>query len=122
MNVLRYLFDTFRDIGDDFNNAEIDADASWRASGNFKTRRRGSSGLWAVIWPQLIGAVLGLAVARMFQAGAFGYLIFAVLFAIIGGTYKSVNLDGIAIKHALVRNIIISVVFALFIGIAIILN
>lgn len=118
MNILKYLLGIFDDIGDDFRAAESDADVTWKETGGIGRRNRGGSGLWAIIWPQLVGAVLGLAIARIFEPGAGGYLACAVLFGIIGGTYKSVSFDRIALRHALVRNILIAVLLAVFLWIA----
>lgn len=121
MNIFNYILDVFSDIGTDFEAAEHDADVTWEESGSFRQRRRGGAGLWAIIWPQLVGAVLGLSVARVFKPGAVGYLVCAVLFGVIVGTYKSVSFDKIALKHALIRNVIIMVTFATLIGLCILL-
>lgn len=69
--------------------------------------RRSSAGLWAVLLPNIVGFVLGLAVTRLLGFNGIAYIIIGAVFAFAVGTFKSVEFDKISLKPALVRNAII---------------
>lgn len=73
--------------------------------------------------PHLIGIFIGLAVARLFSAGAVGYVIFAVIFAFLTGTYKSHEFDKISWKYAIIKNaLLMSICLAILVIWLIIFN
>lgn len=70
----------------------------------------------------ILGIVLGLAFARLFNSGTFGYIFFGIVFSFLTGLWKSYEFDNIALKYAVAKNAIISgimiffiIVFAVFI-------
>ena len=75
-----------------------------------------------IMFPNIIGIVFGLAFARLFNSGTFGYIFFGIVFSFLTGLWKSYEFDNIALKYAVVKNAIISgimiffiIVFAVFI-------
>lgn len=69
----------------------------------------------------ILGIVLGLAFARLFNSGAFGYIFLGTAFSFLTGVWKSYEFDNIRLKNAIVKNAIITIFLFLFIFIGIIL-
>lgn len=66
--------------------------------------------LFKVIFPQIAGFVIGCAVARLFNTGFIGYIIFGVIFAFLVGVHKSTYNDKISLKYAIIKNIVLMLV------------
>ncbi len=90
--------------------------------GNESTRGYGrlGRGLGTVILfiPHLLGALVGCAVARMFQTDGNGYIYFGILFAYLGGVVKSTLMDRLSLIEGLIKNFIIMAGFGILILIA----
>ncbi|MBQ8961771.1 MAG: hypothetical protein IJ071_11260 [Ruminococcus sp.] len=116
------IIEIIKDIFDDVDATDQRYEDSLKDSGRYVPsyrRRRGSPGIWLLFLPQILGFVLGLAIAKMIGGG---YLVFGVLAAFGVGTYKSVSFDKITLKYALLRNAIILVMITLFFGAVILLS
>lgn len=111
--ILNYIKKTLLDIEDDYNNVAGDAYDEWEESGYRGGDPSLYAGTWKVIWPQLLGFVVGLAVARLFKLDTGGYFVFGLIFAVVIGTYKSCSFDRIDIKHAFARNLMILAMIAI---------
>ena len=87
--------------------------------GNESTRGFGrwGRGLGTVMLliPHLLGALVGCAVARMFQVDSGGYLYFGILFAYLGGVVKSTLMDRLSLIEGLIKNFIIMAGFGILI-------
>lgn len=114
------IIDIIKDVFGDADTADKNYEEYLKDTGQYIPkygRRRGGIGGFAVLVPQLIGWVVGFAFARLFSSGTAGYIIFGLLGALAIGTFKSVEYDKIGLKYAIVRNIIIAVIFLVIIGI-----
>jgi len=98
--------DIFKDIVDDYN---INEQRNTGADG-WGRRNRGI-GFYAMLIPQIIGFVGGLAVARLFHLDGSAYIPIGAIFALAFGTYKSVSYDKISLVPAIIRNVIIMLIF-----------
>ena len=90
--------------------------------GNESTRGYGKFGrglgTFILLVPHLLGALVGCAVARMFQTTAYGYLYLGILFAFFGGVVKSTLMDKLSLIEGLIKNFIIMAGFGILIAIA----
>jgi hypothetical protein len=73
-----------------------------------------STGIFGLLFPHFLGAILGCAFARIFTLHFSGYVIFGLVFAVLVGTYKSHESDKITWKHAFIKNSIIIGIFIMF--------
>lgn len=117
MNIIDYIKEIFSDINEDIENINEDQKENGALFGR-RSYRRDASGFYVLLIPQLIGVVIGLAFARLFGMGAAGYFILALLFALAVGTFKSYEFDKIALRPAIIRNVIIMLMFAVLLGFA----
>lgn len=109
--------DIFRDIVDDYNIIE-----SRTAKTDYRGRNRGGAAFWIMLIPQIIGFVGGLAVARLFHLDGSAYIPIGAIFALAFGTYKSVSYDKISLVPAIIRNLIIMLIFCALLLIAFVRN
>lgn len=98
--------DIFKDIVDDYNVIESRTEHI-----DYRGRRRGGAGFWIMLIPQIIGFVGGLAAARLFHLDGSAYIPIGAIFALAFGTYKSVSYDKISLVPAIIRNVIIMLIF-----------
>ncbi len=105
--------DIFKDIVDDYSISEQ------RVEGNdYGYRSRRGVSFWIMLLPQIIGFVCGLAFARLFHLDGSAYIPIGAIFALIIGTYKSVSYDKISLVPAIVRNIILMLIFCAMLWLA----
>ena len=67
---------------------------------------------WVSIFPNLVGAAFGCAVARMFSLDLSYYPVFAIVFAFVIGVAKHCIFDNVRFMTAVVENFIIMLIFA----------
>lgn len=113
------------DIKQEINNYVIDEENDKKSDPAKYIGVKGSPEVRAGIKMSLsniLGIVLGLAFARLFNSGTFGYIFFGTAFSFLMGLWKSYEFDNIALKYAVAKNAIISgimiffiIVFAVFI-------
>lgn len=104
------LKETVKDIFDDMNTAESRHEDFLRDVGDPFPRyraRRSNVGFWAILVPNIIGFVVGLAITRFLGLHGAAYIVIGAICAFAAGTYKSVAFDKIALRFALVRNALI---------------
>lgn len=106
--------DIFKDIADDYNAIESRTEHTT----DYMGRRRGGSAFWIMLIPQILGFIGGLAVARMFHFDGSAYIPIGAIFALLMGTYKSVSYDKIALVPAIIRNIILMLIFCVLLLLA----
>ncbi len=104
------FWEILSDIGSDIERGN----ESTRGYGKFG---RGTGGFILLI-PHFLGALVGCAVARMFQMTADGYLHLGILFAFLGGVIKSTLMDRLSMMEGIVKNLIILAGYGLLIAIA----
>ncbi len=68
---------------------------------------------WATIFPNIVGAVFGCAVARMLSLDISYYPAFAVIFAFLIGVAKHCIFDNVRFLTAVLENFIIMAVFGI---------
>ncbi|MDE6101537.1 MAG: hypothetical protein K2F73_00960 [Ruminococcus sp.] len=66
--------------------------------------------LFKVLFPQIAGFIIGCAFARMFNFVFVGYVIMGVIFAFLVGVHKSTYNDKIALKYAVIKNIVLMLI------------
>jgi len=121
MNILEII----KDIFDDIRIADDRNEKARKEAGSFDIGyhdKRSFAGIFSVVYPQLIGFVVGMAFSRLFGIVGAGYLVFGSIGALAIGTYKSVSFDKISLKPAFIRNIIIMVGICLIIALTGIFN
>ena len=97
-------------IKDIFDDVEINTDRQNDFRGFLQESQHTSGrstegfGILPIYIPQLIGAAVGLAIARLFSGGAALYIFLGVICAFAFGTWKSYEYDKIDLKRALIRN------------------
>ena len=69
----------------------------------------------AAFLPLIIGLAIGLAVARLFEFGALGYIICGLIFTYIGGVVKSNGIDGYPLIQSLRMNAILMILIGLIV-------
>lgn len=70
------------------------------------------------LFAYIIGALCGIAFARLLNTDYLGYIIFAFIFTGIGGTVKSHALDEIPLGRAILRNFAVTALLAVVVAIA----
>ena len=121
MRISEIIRDIFTDV--EISNQRYRQDVYDNNPFTFGTERRATSaGFFKLFLPQFIGFIIGLAFTKLIGAGGAAYIIFGGIFALAVGVYKSVSFDKIAIKPAVIRNIIIMMLFCLFCGIALLIT
>ena len=68
---------------------------------------------WATLFPNIVGAIFGCAVARMFSLDISYYPAFAIIFAFIIGVAKHCIFDNVRFVTAVIENFIIMAVFSI---------
>ena len=68
---------------------------------------------WATIFPNIIGAIFGCAVARMFSLDISYYPAFAIIFAFVIGVAKHCIFDNVRFITAVVENFILMAFFGI---------
>lgn len=63
-----------------------------------------------VIFPHIAGIIIGCAFARMFNFAFIGYVIMGIICAFLVGVHKSTYSDKIALKYAVIKNIVLMVI------------
>jgi uncharacterized membrane-anchored protein len=119
------ITEIFKDIKDDVDITNQRFMDSRREQGYFSVtpRQRArayTSGWIAILIPQFLGFILGLAITKLLGLHGFAYVVIGGISALAVGTYKSVSFDRISLVPAIVRNIILMLLFcgAMAIGIA----
>lgn len=119
------ISEIIKDIFNDIDTVDKRHESDLRESGSFRPHyraRKDNLGMFVILLPQLIGFVVGLAFARLFELPGGGYLVLGAICAFAAGTYKSVSFDKISLKPALVRNAIIMGMFCIIFGIVLLMD
>ncbi|MDE5945880.1 MAG: hypothetical protein K2G63_01035, partial [Oscillospiraceae bacterium] len=120
--IIHHIKHALFDIKDEFNNFEIDYQDYIDTFG--KPQREDPLGyaLFKIMKPQLLGMILGFAIARIFHSGFYGYLIFGIIFAFLTGTWSNHEFNNLDWKYSLWKNFvltsisILTVIIFLFLG------
>lgn len=60
-----------------------------------------------MFYPNILGAVFGLVLARLINGQDSTYMVFSGLFALLGGILKNMFVDGMKPAESLLRNLLI---------------
>ncbi len=112
------LSDVVKDISDDISQYQDVEEPTYP----LYRRRVTGAGPFRVFLPNIIGFVLGLAITRMFGMGGAMYLILGNVGSMIFGVYHCVADRKMSYGAALIRNLVIIVVYAIFFAIAVLLT
>ena len=108
------------DIVQDLDTIESRTEESRR---DLRHRDNQTSGAYfQILIPNIIGFVVGLAIARLINMDFSGYIALGTLCALIGGVYKSVSYDKVSLKPAIVRNVLLMSPIVILCAIAAIRN
>lgn len=96
------------DIKNEINNFEVDYQDMIDTFG--KPRREDPLGyaLFKMMKSQLVGLILGFAVARMFHSGFWGYIILGIIFAFLIGTWSNHEFNNLDWKYSLWKNFVLT--------------
>lgn len=120
------LWETIKEITKDiFDDADIENKRMKQFSedtGRYSRRNGEGYGFFKIALPNLIGFLVGLAVARLFQSNTAGYFILGIIFAVGIGTLEHTLFGGMNLKAAVIRNIIMVSFFCLMFALSVILS
>lgn len=110
------LSEIFKDIKDDVDITNQRYTDSRRERGFFSVtpRQRANdymNGWLVILMPQFLGFIFGLAVTKLLGFHGSAYVVIGGICALAAGTYKSVSFDKISFVPAIVRNIILMLLF-----------
>lgn len=119
--------DSFIDISDDTmiaeeRNREFRRNQSVFGYGGRFGRRSDSAALFQVLFPDIVGFVLGTAIAKLLGGSGFIYPVLGFVCAIAFGSWYSVFRQKMQWKYALIRHLLISFGGALIVLLLIILS
>lgn len=109
----------FKDIVDDIDHSSDSYTDMYESMGStpWDARRNGYDiGFFTTLFPNILGFVFGLAITKLLGMGGAAYLIFGAIGAVGLGVLNSVYRQGIAIRYAIIRHIIIVLGIALVYG------
>ncbi len=110
------ISEIFKDILSDVNTKNQRTEEARRERGVYWMTPRDRAGNYfssfmVLLLPQFLGFVLGLAVTKLLGFGGAAYFVIGGISALAVGTYKSVSFDRISLAPAIVRNIIMMLLF-----------
>ena len=110
------ISEIFKDILSDVNTKNQRTEEARRERGVYWMTPRDQVGNYfssfmVLLLPQFLGFVLGLAVTKLLGFGGAAYFVIGGISALAVGTYKSVSFDKISLTPAIVRNIILMLLF-----------
>lgn len=110
------ISEIFKDIFSDVNTSNQRNEEARRERGDYwrtpSDRTVNYFGGWiTILLPQFLGFVLGLAVTKLLGFGGTAYFVIGGIGALVVGIYKSVSFDKISLVPAIVRNIILMLLF-----------
>ena len=103
LEIIKDIFDDTVHSADSYTDMYRDmGSTSWDA------RRNGFDiGFFITMLPNILGFLLGLALTKMFGMGGAAYPVFGAIGAVGLGVLNSVYRQGIALKYAVIRHVII---------------
>lgn len=122
------LKDIIKDISDDYDNNYAHSQYNFEQPSKYtySGRRRGdpnaSYAVWKLYKANILGFLLGLALSKLMGFEAMGYLIFGVICSILLGMTDNIIMRKMDLTTALVRNLVLTVICAIFLGIVILMT
>lgn len=104
------ILEIIKDIFDDVDHSADSYTDMYRDMGStsWDARRNGFDiGFFVNMLPNILGFLLGLAITRMLGMGGAAYPVFGAIGAVGLGVLNSVYRQGISLKYAVIRHIII---------------
>ncbi|MBR5514374.1 MAG: hypothetical protein IKV85_10400 [Ruminococcus sp.] len=104
------ILEIIQDILDDFHHTSDSCTDIYTNMGSTPWEARnngGDLGCLAVLFPNILGFLFGLAITKMFGMGGAAYFVFGFLGGVGLGVLNSVYRQGIALKYAIIRHIIL---------------
>ena len=108
-----------KDIFDDIDHSSDSYTDMYRGMGStsWDARHNGRDlGLFTTLFPNLLGFLFGLAITKLLGMSGAAYLVFGAIGAVGLGVLNSVYRQGIAVRYAIIRHIIIVSGIALMYG------
>ncbi len=115
----------FKDIVDDIDHSSDSYTDMYESMGStpWDARRNGYDiSFFTTLFPNILGFVFGLAITKLLGMGGAAYLIFGAIGAVGLGVLNSVYRQGIALKYAVIRHVIIVGVLCLLTSIFVLLD
>lgn len=113
------ILEIIKDIFDDVNHSSDSYTDMYRDMGStsWDARRNGFDiGFFMTMLPNILGFLLGLALTKMFGMSGAAYPVLGAIGAVGLGVLNSVYRQGIALKYAVIRHVIIVSGIALIYG------
>ncbi len=110
------ILEIIQDILDDFHHTSDSCTDMYESMGStpWDARDNGSDlGCLAMLLPNILGFLFGLAITKMFGMGGAAYLVFGFIGGVGMGVLNSVYRQGIALKYAVIRHIILVILMVL---------
>lgn len=104
------ILEIIKDIFDDVNHSSDSYTDMYRDMGStsWDARRNGFDiGFFMTMLPNILGFLLGLALTKMFGMSGAAYPVLGAIGAVGLGVLNSVYRQGIALKYAVIRHVII---------------
>lgn len=118
LEIIKDIFDDTVHSADSYTDMYRDmGSTSWDA------RRNGFDiGFFMTMLPNILGFLLGLALTKMFGMGGAAYPVFGAIGAVGLGVLNSVYRQGIALKYAVIRHVIIVAFWIILFAIVAVIN
>ena len=113
------ILEIIKDIFDDVDHSADSYTDMYRDMGSTSWDARRNSfdiGFFVTMLPNILGFILGLAITKMFGMSGAAYPVFGAIGAVGLGVLNSVYRQGIAVRYAIIRHIIIVSGIALMYG------
>lgn len=104
------IFEIIKDIFDDVDHSTDSYTDMYRDLGStsWDARRNGHDlGFFVTMLPNILGFLFGIAIAKMLSITGAAFLVFGAIGAVGLGVLNSVYRQGIALKYAVIRHVII---------------
>ena len=115
MNIMEIIKDVFNDLDHNYDNTRD----FYKRQGDYSLRgSRGAAGasFFKTFLPNIAGFLVGLAFTRLLGFEGIAYLILGIIGAMGIGILNSVLFQGISLKYAVVRHVIIVLGLSLIYG------
>ena len=113
------IWEIIKDIFDDMNHNEANIRAMYEDLGSTQRQARKSAAslsFFKTFLPNFAGYIVGIAVSRLMGLEGIADVIFGIIGAVGIGVLESTVFDGISLKYAIIRHVIIVAGLSLFFG------
>ncbi len=122
ITIIKDIFADIKSVCDEVNDFHHDSMKGHTYVGTDNPKRyHGEGGLFVFLFPNLLGFVTGMALARLFTLAGMWYILFGIVGSIIGGAMHGHLSGTVTFKAGIIRNAIITGIMAFIVGLYIII-